>query len=243
MDWQNLAAVSAVFVLAGIVKGVTGLGLPTVAVSLLTLWMSPTQAAGLIVVPTLLTNVAQCRGLRLRPLARALWPAWIALAALTVLAPDLRSAIGTAGTHRALGAVLLAYGAWGLWRPEPQARSKPTFLKGAAFGSATGLLASMTAVFVFPLVPYLQTLRLDKDEMVQALGLSFTVATIALAARLHVLGEPTPFSLQSTLALPAAIAGLLLGGAVRARISAVVFRRSLFAALIGLGVTNLAGGT
>lgn len=57
--WLGLGAV---FALAGGVKGITGMGLPTAAMSLLGLWMAPAQAAALIVMPSLVTNVAQCRG-------------------------------------------------------------------------------------------------------------------------------------------------------------------------------------
>ncbi len=51
------AAAAAVFVLAGLVKGVVGLGLPTVAMGLLALRMPAAQAAALLVVPSLVTNV------------------------------------------------------------------------------------------------------------------------------------------------------------------------------------------
>jgi uncharacterized membrane protein YfcA len=204
--------------------------------------MSPTQAAGLLVVPSFLTNVAQCRGPSAPSLLKMLWPAWLALAIVTVLLPDLRFETDWIGTNTLLGIVLLAYGAWGLLRPEPTTFLEPTVLRGTLIGALTGFAAAMTAVFVFPLVPYLQTLKLDKETLVQALGLSFTIATVALAVRLELLDEPTPFSAESLLALPAALAGLWLGAMARARISAQVFRRALFLALIGLGAANLLRG-
>jgi hypothetical protein len=80
MDLLHALAVGLVFVLAGAVKGITGMGLPTVAVSLLGLWMAPGQAAALLVTPSLATNFAQCRGPNLRRLAAMLWPAWLTLA-------------------------------------------------------------------------------------------------------------------------------------------------------------------
>src|SRR5262245_56058642 len=108
MSLPGVLAVSAVFLLAGGVKGVTGLGLPTVAVSLLTLWMTPTQAAALLVVPALLTNVAQCRGPNSRRLIRMLWPLWLALAFVTIVLPEPRRVSGGWNAHVLLGAVLLA---------------------------------------------------------------------------------------------------------------------------------------
>src|SRR5215469_7031248 len=53
--------VAAVFTLAGVVKGVIGLGLPTLSMALLALWMPPAEAAALLIVPSLVTNVWQLR--------------------------------------------------------------------------------------------------------------------------------------------------------------------------------------
>jgi uncharacterized membrane protein YfcA len=54
-----LAATAGAFLLAGLVKGVIGLGLPTVAIGLLGLLMTPAQAAAILVVPSLVTNIWQ----------------------------------------------------------------------------------------------------------------------------------------------------------------------------------------
>lgn len=240
--WQALA-VGAVFVAAGAVKGITGMGLPTVAVSLLGLWMTPAEAAALLVVPALATNVAQCRGTHLGELARTLWPAWLALAVVTVLLPLPASAGAVSGdAHRLLGAVLVLYGLWGLWRPRLPLVSRRSRWPGLAAGGVTGAVTAATAVFVVPLVPYLQALRLDKDAMVQALGLSFTVATLALALRLQASGSHALLTPGTALALGAAIAGLRLGERVRLRIGAATFQRALFVVFVALGFANLAHG-
>jgi uncharacterized protein len=76
-----LAAITAIFVLAGFVKGVIGLGLPTVAMGLLALVMTPAQAAALLVVPSFLTNVWQAMGPELTPLVRRLWPMLLGICA------------------------------------------------------------------------------------------------------------------------------------------------------------------
>jgi uncharacterized membrane protein YfcA len=239
MDAMQMGAVAAVFVLAGAVKGITGMGLPTVAVSLLGLWMAPMQAAALLVLPSLATNVAQCAGPHWRALIVRLWPAWLALAVVTIGWPQAPSA---SGAQRALGALLVIYGLWGLWRPVLPDLSRMSGRCGAPIGAlvgaATGMVTVATAVFVMPLVPYLQALRLDKDAMVQALGLSFTVATLALAWRLQA-GDHALLGPSSALALAAAFAGLWVGAQLRRRISSAVFQRALFVVFIGLGLANL----
>ena len=92
LDSSFLIAVAAIaFVLAGFVKGVLGQGLPTIAVGLLSLIMSPGEAIALVVVPALLTNIWQARfGPSLVPLIRRLWP--------TLLASFIGAFVATAGT-------------------------------------------------------------------------------------------------------------------------------------------------
>jgi uncharacterized membrane protein YfcA len=107
-------------------------------------------------------------------------------------------------------------------------------------GLSTGLVTGGTGVFVIPAVPYLQALGLDKDDLIQALGLSFTVSTIALAIGLTGGGA---FRLEnaaaSLLAIVPALAGMGLGQVIRARVSAAVFRRWFLICLFLLGVQLL----
>lgn len=243
MDVWHLVGVLAVFVLAGGVKGVTGMGLPTVAMSLLGLWMAPVQAAAMLVVPSLATNVAQCRGPYLRRLATRLWPGWLGIAVVTVAAPGFGDAASSTSAQHWLGAILVVYGAWGLWRPTlPDLSGRGRWLT-AVLGAATGVVTASTAVFALPWVPYLQSLRMGKDELVQALGLSFTAATLALAVRVQTV-TPSWWSSTGAVAIGAAVIGAFvgmgLGAALRGRLAGPVFQRALFAVFIVLGVANLA---
>ena len=54
-----ILAVASTFFLAGLVKGVTGMGLPTVAMGLLGTMMPPVMAAALLIVPSFVTNAVQ----------------------------------------------------------------------------------------------------------------------------------------------------------------------------------------
>jgi uncharacterized membrane protein YfcA len=103
-------------------------------------------------------------------------------------------------------------------------------------GVATGLITGATGVFVIPAVPYLQALKLEKEELIQALGLSFTVSTVALAAGLLLDGAlQTVQASASLLALAPALVGMLAGQWVRRRIGAETFRIGFFVGLLGLG--------
>jgi uncharacterized membrane protein YfcA len=108
---------------------------------------------------------------------------------------------------------------------------------GPAAGLVTGVITAATGVFVIPLVPYLQALGLKRDELVQALGISFTVATLALAgslARSAVLDADV--LALSVLAIAPALLGVVAGQTVRHRIEPNTFRRCFFVALLLLGL-------
>ncbi len=236
-----MAAVAAVFVLAGAVKGVTGMGLPTVAMGLLGALMSPLAAATLLIVPSFVTNVWQLlAGPDFRVLARRLWPMMAAILVATILGGSVLAAGDTRATTAALGAALVLYAGHALVaRPlAVPARLEPWL--SPAVGAATGLVTGGTGVFVIPAVPYLQALGLGKDDLVQALGLSFTVSTLALAVGLGGRGAVGTGSLwASALAVLPALAGMALGQAVRARISPARFRRWFLVCLLLLGAEML----
>lgn len=230
-------AVALVFLLAGFVKGVIGLGLPTVAVGLLGLFMAPVQAVALLVVPSLVTNVWQLlAGPRFLSLIRRLWPMLLGFGVGTWAAALALGADAGAQAGRLLGIALVAYALVGL--------SKKRFSVSPAYerwlsplvGAVTGLIATATGVFVVPAVPYLQALNLEKEELVQALGLSFTVSTIGLAVVLMAQGNFRLSLAGASLAsLIPALGGMFIGQWVRGRIRADTFRLLFFVGLLLLG--------
>jgi uncharacterized membrane protein YfcA len=136
----------------------------------------------------------------------------------------------------ALGSALAAYALLGLTRPHLAVPGGAEPLLSPLIGLATGVVAGLTGVFVLPAVPYLQALGFERDDLVQALGLSFTVSTVALAAGLAGRGD---FHLGSAGAsilctLPALV-GMVVGQALRDRIRPELFRRLFFAGLLVLG--------
>jgi uncharacterized membrane protein YfcA len=86
-------------------------------------------------------------------------------------------------------------------------------------GATTGLVTAATGVFVMPAVPYLQGLGLGKENLVQALGLAFTVSTFSLAASLSLDGAFKPAVAAASFdALVPAVVGILFGQWIRSRI-------------------------
>ncbi|WP_456280715.1 sulfite exporter TauE/SafE family protein [Cupriavidus sp. JZ107] len=242
MDTHTLVAqalfIGLTFLLAGFVKGVVGLGLPTVAVGLLGLVMPPMQAAALLVAPSMVTNVVQlAAGPRFGALVMRLWPMLLGIVAGTLVAGALAPPSAMQHATAALGVALIAYAAVGLssWQLNVPAAHERWL--APLIGLATGAITAVTGVLVIPAVPYLQGLRLAREELVQALGLSFTVSTVALAINLlmhGVLGQAPVLGASLATLIPA-LAGMWLGQKLRNRISAALFRRLFFIGLLLLG--------
>ena len=178
------AAVAAIFALGGFVKGVVGLGLPTIAMGLLSALMLPAQAAALLVVPSLVTNLWQIGGPGFAALVKRLAPMLLGVCVGAWVGAGWLSGSGSWLAILGRGAALLAYAALGRlnWRMHVKPAHEPWLAPW--IGLATGLVTAATGVFVIPAVPYLQALGLGKEALVRALGISFLVSTIALGLSL-----------------------------------------------------------
>lgn len=237
MDTNLIIFIAVTFVLAGFVKGVIGLGLPTIAIGILGVAMAPAQAAALLAVPNLVTNGWQiARGPGLAAILRRLWPMLAGICLGTFAGSGLLQQQKNGHATLWLGLALVAYAVVGLRaaRLHVPARAEPWL--GPLVGLVTGVATAATGVFVLPAVPYLQALGLDKDELVQALGLSFLVSTLALSVGLIGTGMlGWQVGAWSLLALAPALLGMAAGTALRGRISAATFKLCFFAGLLCLG--------
>jgi uncharacterized membrane protein YfcA len=224
------------FFFAGFIKGAIGIGLPTVAMGLLSIVMPPAQAAGLMVMPALATNIWQmAAGPALGALLRRY--AWMIVAIFigTFTTIGLLTKTGAfAGV--ALGAVLAAYGIYGLFGPRFQVRRESERWLAPVIGFITGLLTGATGVFVIPTVPYLTSLKMDSEELVQSIGILAFVCPLALGLALAVHGQyRADVAGASFVALFPALAGMYIGMKLRLRLAAATFMRWFFAGLIALG--------
>jgi uncharacterized protein len=232
------AFIAAAFLLAGLAKGVSGLGLPTVGMGLLGLTMPPAHAAALMVVPALITNIWQMlSGPGLWRLVRRLWLMESGVCLGTWAGAGMMTGSNTGFASVALGIAVMAYAAIGLMNVHlPQVPARTEWWLGTLVGGATGLISAATGVFVIPAVPYLQALSLRREEFGKALGLSFTVSTVALACSLAASGSLELGSgLHSLLALFPALVGMAAGQRLLRTMSPATFQRWLFSGLMLLG--------
>ena len=238
MTNELIVLVLAIFLLAGMVKGVIGLGLPTVSLAALTVAVDLPAAVALMVVPSAVTNIWQgldgrhfrelIRRFRLMLLASVVG-VWFSYGLLLAANPKAMTAL--------LGVVLIVYAAISLRRPRPTPWPGQERFVSPLVGLVTGGLAGATGSLVMPIVAYLQTLNLERDAFVQMMGISFAVSTctIGLAIVEHG-GYDRQLALLSVAALIPAILGMKIGQRVRRRLSEHVFRNTLLIGLLIIGI-------
>lgn len=233
-----IALIAATFFCAGLVKGVTGMGLPTVAMGVLGALLSPVQAASLLLAPSLVTNVWQLlTGAQLRPLVKRLWPMMLLIVVGTFAGSALLTRADPKLATAGLGSALVVYAAYTLFAKPLAIPARWERSASPVVGLITGLVTGATGVFVIPAVPYIQSLSLDRDDLVQALGLSFTVSTLALAAGLFLQGSvPTGSLLTSLAAIAPAVLGMMVGQTLRQHISPTLFKKIFLSLLLLLGL-------
>ena len=233
-----LIFIAAALLLAGFVKGALGLGLPTVSVGLLAVAMPPGRALAIVIVPAVVTNIWQTFvGPYLRDITSRLWPLMAGTAIGICLNAAALSRPSTRYGNIALGLLLVIYAAVGLSKFAFTVTRRHEKWIGGVVGLVTGLISAATGVQVIPSVPFMQAIGLEKDELVQALGVFFTVATITLAFNLTNSGLlSTATALPGAVAMACAFIGMFIGQAVRSKMPADAFRRVFLIAMILLGL-------
>ena len=237
LDIFQLAVLAAIFVLAGAIKGIVGFGLPTLSVGFMSVWLPIDQAAAILILPAFLTNVWQmCNGNALLPLMMRLWPTMLGVVIGTLLAAGFVLGANAWLAPIILGMILAVYAVFGLIGADMQVSRNAEPVLGPVVGLTTGLINGATAIFVLPLLPYIQGLRLGRDELIQAIGVCTCVSIMALALGLGLSGNlGTDSIIPGMIGLIAALAGMGLGQRIRSRLSVETFRRWVFFGLFALG--------
>ena len=236
-DAVTYAVIGSSFLLAGFVKGVVGLGLPTISLALLTAFLDLPTAMALLVVPTFCTNIWQgFIGSHLALLSRRLRPLFLAVIPCVWAGAELSSLFETAILAQFLGGMVVIYAALST-RSVPDSIPLPlqAFL-GPLCGVINGVLTGLTGSLFLPGVMYLHAIGLSRDQLVQAMGLLFALSTLVLGISLQETGRIDAGLWQiSSFALLPALFGMHCGKLCRDYLSDDFFRRVFLSGLALVG--------
>jgi uncharacterized membrane protein YfcA len=237
-DIIGLLVIAATFLLAGSVKGIIGLGLPTISLGILAATFDLTTAMALLLIPSFITNIWQAAvGGNAGIILRRLWPflclatiaIWLGSTALVLIKPLYLSLL--------LGILLLVYGMVGLLGFRLSISPRNEKWAGPVLGLVNGIFTGMTGSFVVPGVMYLQAIGLPRDMLVQAMGILFSLSTIGLALVLqkhNILTQELVW--VSFFGVIPALLGMVLGQKIRSTLSEKKFKKVFFIAIFILGL-------
>ncbi len=236
-DTAVLLAIFATFIVGGLVKGVIGLGMPTVSLGLLTIAFDLPTAMAIALVPTFLTNIWQgFSGGRALQILKRIWPFLLSGMATLWMGTLVLKSVDVGWLTSLLGIVLISYGVINLAGFSVVLSPRQEAWAGPVVGGVNGILAGMTGSTVVPGVMYLQALGFSRDELIQSLGLMFSLSALVLGVAMRSNGLLSgELAALSVFAIVPAFAGMAFGQRIRSRLSEVLFRRVFFGSLLFLG--------
>ena len=242
MTTADIAFGLAVFLLAGTVKGLVGLGLPTITIALTSLVLPLTESIALIALPTIFTNVWQAAiGGNFLIIVRRQWPLIVPLAIALYLTMWLVGQRGPNWAFLVLAAVLILYSGLGLFRIRLHIHADLEKPLAPVIGVVSGFVAGLVGVPIIPLMPYLQGLDIKPSELVQSLGVVLCATSLTLTVSLLNFGLlDGPRAIVSAAAVVPALAGMWVGQQIRLRLSIEQFRLAVFWALLLTGLYTFA---
>ena len=229
-----LALLAGAFVLGGLVKGALGIGLPMVAVPLLSLGLPPAQAIALMAVPVLASNGWQAWDSGISwPGVRRFWPLLATLPVCTLLTVPYTLAMSDAMLRNLIaGAVLLAVVLNAMPLRMTVSPEKERWFS-AAVGALSGVMGSVSALTGPLVISYLVSLRLAREVFVGTISVIYLRSAITLYGSMAGQGRINEREfLHSLLALVPMGLGMAAGRRLRGRLSETMFRRLLLGFLV-----------
>jgi uncharacterized membrane protein YfcA len=233
-----LAWCAFALLMAGIVKGILGIGVPVVSVSLLSLAINVPMAVTLLPVPILLSNLYQSLfGGHVRSTFRRFGPLIVALVVGTFAGARLLADIDQRTLIGIVGTAVLVFAVSAHFPRHLRVGERAERRLGVPIGFFAGVLGGMTTFFGPPLIMFLFALNLQKDEFVGTISTVYLCAAVPLAVALGIFGVMGPQEyIWSTAAAAPLFVGVLIGQWLRTRISHAAFRRGLLLMLLVVGV-------
>jgi uncharacterized protein len=241
LDPLALALASLAVFVGGAVKGLAALGLPLVAIPLLTLVVGLKHAVALLVVPMIVANLVQSfQGGHFRRSLRQFRILAPTVFVFTLVGTRLLVSVPQKTLELAIGLSLIVLPLVMHFRPQIELKPAQRRWGDPLVGIIAGLLGGIAAYYGPPLMIYVLGMRLPKEEFVSGISMLYWIAALALFIGIYGSGvaDPSLLGISVLLLLPVG-AGMWLGQRVQLRLSEPAFARLLVAVYLATGATFL----
>jgi uncharacterized protein len=242
VDWSQIALAATGLFVAGLVKGTTGLGYSTCALPFLVAAVGLKTAIVIVPIPAMAANIGLLFGAgHIQATFKRFWVFYAATIPGIFYGATLPGWVDQKSATRILGAIMVLYVIYAIVRPD--LRLPPSWEKPLQFPAEilNGFLTGLTGSQVMPLLPYMLSLKLNANELVQAVNIAVVTASMILILALIYSGLMTwPLAAESIIGILPASLGVYLGNHLRAQIPSAAFRTVMLFALLAMGFSFMA---
>ncbi|MEM7215401.1 MAG: sulfite exporter TauE/SafE family protein [Pseudomonadota bacterium] len=238
VDSHLLISVFAIFLFAGMVKGVLGFGLPIVTMSLLPFIMPIEKAIVISAVVQPATNVFQLISAGgLRKSLKLAWPVLLLLVPGVMAGAWYLSALDGKTLLLLVGLTIVAYSMFDFLGYKIGIPATLKVPAGMVFGFVAGVFGALTALNGWAFIMYLTGLNVSRDTFRSTIALLFIVSGFLISSSFWIIGWlDKSAALLGALALLGAFPGMSIGNYFGAKISGDFFRKLILVALFGIGI-------
>ena len=238
IDHLILIQVILIFLAGGVVKGLIGVGLPTVTLTLLSFIFDIKESISIILLPVIITNFYQMlNGKHLKQIIddtkifqiSALPTVFLGFYFLLLLKSD---------TILLILAIVLIYNSFlGLLKYEIKFKNYKSKYYQILIGGLTGTVTGISGIYTMPFIFLLQSLQYSKNKAIQLMGLTFFLfaCTQFLLFILYDLISFKILALSSIACIPILL-GVYLGTVLRRNISENIFKMLFNLMLVFMGI-------
>jgi uncharacterized protein len=241
LPMASLVALFLVFVFGGVVKGVTGVGLPLVLVPLATQFVHVPVAVALVSVSMVVTNIVQsAEGGHTAAAVRGLLPILVPLTIGALIGTHLLISIDIRRLRLIVGLSFMMLAVLLLSLPRVRINRRTAGWSGPFVGFGAGLLGGMSAIFGPPMIAYLIGIGVDPDTFVKHMAILALTAAVTMVLVLGTSGAMSggDFLISALAVIPIQL-GMPVGRWLRYRIKPSVFRVLVLVVLAASGADML----
>lgn len=225
--------------LGGAVKGVVGVGLPMIAVPLMSFVLPAYVAAALLVLPVFPANIVQARaGGSIWQKIKRFWPLTIGIAAGTFASAPLLIAANPKVLQFIVACLVGLYALQRIRKRDITIKPERERTAGLLMGLFCGGIGGIT-MLIGPLVAvYMAALKLERDVFVGSIALIYLVTTLSIGLALASVDQLTPNLIAASLlaCIPATI-GVVSGAYCRKFVSQAVFEQLLTVLILAISLS------
>ena len=229
---------AGVFFFAGTIKGVLGIGLPTTALALLTLVVSPLEAIGLNLIPMIATNFYQfVSAQNITSIIRTYYRFALIMSAMLMITALLASSFGNDFIKLMISVSILSFCANNLFFRKWRMREAYDNFWQYSLGCASGLIGGLTSAWGVPITMYLVMKNVSPRQFVDISGFLIIVGCIPVT-----IGYVATDVFTQSLLIPgligagAGLVGFRCGASLRSRIEPALFQKLVLWMFFAMGL-------